>query len=525
MMGVYLHAKNPDNLRHIMRGNAYSQQEILNIIDALTPEQVKLADWMQATLQLDGILAAQVTWDTKLKNMLREMNYWPIERETRDVPVQNTTEELMERVMAGEQSAKQQVEAGFTKERTHAATNPIKLDALEAFIMSEARVQHYIALMPVIDQLTRIIGNPEFRAAYTAKEGKSGWAMLYKWLMDVANPDLATGGRNHLERTMRWIRGNATSALLGFRLSQFFKAGLSWWVGAAEIGDMNAIRGTFSYLTNKEATYELIRRYAPQVYHRSMEREIAEAKIAQKLDARLASKATYREVSMMFTLAGDRLSVMSIWKGKFDSYQRAHPDADIQEAADAASEAIRLTQAAWDTKDLADIHRSGELMKLLTMFTNEVTRHYNYLKDSVVMYRKKKLGFGSLLRRLIEILIVQGLIMGAINRKAPPKDLGEAASDIVQQTLEVQLPIIGKYITNGMDGFVDNTPAGLKVMQEISRGGQNITKIGSKGIGPVIVSAATVYGYFTGLPVEGVRDIYKLLTPKEQKGDLLPPGF
>jgi hypothetical protein len=325
---------------------------------------------------------------------------------------------------------------------------------------------------------------------------------------------------------MRWMRGNAASALLGFRTAQFFKAGLSWWVGAAEEGDMNAVRGLLSFIGNREATYELVRKYAPQVYHRSMEREIAEAKITQSLDARLAAKKTLREWSMIFTVMGDRLSVMGLWKGQFDAYLRAHPDADLQEAADRASEVVRLTQAAWDVKDQPEIQRSGEAMKLLTMFTNEVTRHYSYLRDSMMQYHERKLPFGQLIRRLIEVLIVQGLIMGSINRKAPPKDAGEAMTDVVQQTLEVTLPVLGRYLTNGMEGFVDSSPAGVKLLQELARGASNIVKIPDKGIGPTVGSIATIMGYFWGLPVEGAKDIYKFLTPDQVKAQgNLPEGY
>jgi hypothetical protein len=530
MMAVYLHSKNMDNLRHLLSptGNRFTKQEVLNIIEALTPEQIQLADWMQARRQLDGILAAQVTWDTKMKNMLREQNYWMIERQSRDVAVQNMDEELLEKIEANKGIPPTQVSAPFTKERTHIAGNPIKLQALEQFIKGESIVQHYIATMPIIDQLTRIIGNSEFAMAYINKEGKSGWLMLHKWLQDVANPDLGTGARNQSERFMRWMRGNAASALLGFRVAQFFKASLSWWVGAAEEGDMNAVRGVLSFLGNREATYELVRKYAPQVYHRSMEREIAEAKIAQAIDARLAAKMTLREASMIFTVAGDRLSVMGLWKGKFDSYLRAHPGVDPQIAADAASEVVRLTQAAWDVKDQPEIQRSGEAMKLLTMFTNEVTRHYSYLRDSFMQYHEKKLPFGQLLRRLIEVLLVQGIIMGSINRKKPPKDAGEAINDVVQQTLEVTLPVIGRYITNGMEGFVDSSPAGIKLLQELARGAANVTKIPDKGVLPTVGSIATILGYFYGLPVEGVKDVYKFLTPQQEKkagAGMLPEGF
>jgi hypothetical protein len=324
------------------------------------------------------------------------------------------------------------------------------------------------------------------------------------------------------------MRGNAASALLGFRLAQFFKAGLSWFVGAAEEGDMNAIRGVLSFVSNPNATYALVRQYAPQVYHRSMEREIAEAKIAQAIDARLQAKMTLREASMICTVAGDRLSVMGLWKGEFDAYLRAHPGADPQDAADRASEVVRLTQAAWDVKDQPEIQRSGEAMKLLTMFTNEVTRHYSYLRDTMMQYHEKKLPFGQLIRRLFEVLIMQGIIMGSINRKAPPKDLEEATNDVVQQTLEVTLPIVGRYITNGMEGFVDSSPAGIKLLQEIARGAANVTKIPDKGILPTVGSIATVMGYFYGLPVEGVRDVQKWLTPDQEKragAGLLPEGF
>jgi hypothetical protein len=255
-----------------------------------------------------------------------------------------------------------------------------------------------------------------------------------------------------------------------------FRQTISWFTGMAELGEIPTIKGLATYLRHPKDTKALIRQYDPQTYKRSFEREIAEEKMMRSLEAKVTDKITPKEVLMFLTTTADRLTVSAIWRGAFDNYLAKNPGME-KEAGLEAARVIRRTQAMFEVKDLAEYYRSNEFMKALTMFTNELNNNWNYYRfDMVGKFGAKKIGLGTLARRIFEAFIIPALIIGWTIRSRPQKNTEEFTKDMGSQALST-LPIFGTFFGNVLQGYQSDlnliTFAGIdKAMQMMAQANQ-----------------------------------------------------
>ena len=241
-------------------------------------------------------------------------------------------------------------------------------------------------------------------------------------------------------------------------------------MGAAYIGNIPAIKGLYTSIRHPKETQQMIKDLAPQIFKRSFEREIAEAKLLRSLDKRLIDKISAREVGMFLTVTADRIVVNGLWRGAFEDFMKKNPG-QINEAAAYATKAIRRTQPFFSIKDLAEYWRSGEFMKALTMFTNQLNQYWNFYRhDAYGAARAGKVSFGTLVKYIIEGFVLSAVVIGWITRSRPPQDAKDIMEDLSSMALAT-IPIVGHYLVSGYQGFRDDsgniTTEALGKMQEI----------------------------------------------------------
>ena len=510
-MGVFLHSLNSDNRRHLIRGNGFTEDMINSVVASLTPQERSTAYWMFRHWQADTPIMASAYKMATGKNMKVVDNYVPIVIKGENIDLGDTlAKEAVFRFTGKHPSAK--IKKGFTKARTGKAGQEMELDSVSLFLDRLPEAEHYKAFTPVIRDLQRIHQNPKFKAAM---KNKPEYEVLGQWLKDVAatNPLKARDASSKLLRSMRV---NATTAVLGFNITTALKQFPSFVTGMAEVGENAALKGMWSSWVDSKGTTELIKRLAPQIFKRSFEREIAEAKLMRSIEGRITDKLSAKETFMWLTTTMDKLVVKGLWRGGFDDALKKGFSEKM--AAEYATRAIRRTQPFFSVKDIPEFYRSNEFMKALVMFTNQLNQNWNFYRHDIWgKTAAGQLSKGQAVRKTIEAFIIPSLMIGAITRSRPARDAGEFFKDLGSMAFS-SVPVVGNFITSGMKGFRDNQ--GLVTTEILDKLQEGSYAAFQGEWDKVLQNIPELAGYAAGIPVsQPTRTIKAILDIASGKSD------
>jgi hypothetical protein len=504
-IAIYLHSLNEQNRNHLINGNKITEEQIDAVVTSLTDDEKKVAAKFQEMTKAETPEIAKAYEDITGVPLKAVENYWHIEikhnvagEQSKNYAEKLKEEDLMRKAYFAASSS---IEKGFTQARAQTAAQEIRLDALGQMAAHIRDVEHYKAFLPLVKDFQAILADPSIKNAIINNRGYSTYRTLNKWLEDIAESD-PYQLTNTYDRAARTLRVNSVAATLIFNLSSVMNQPVSFLVGAAEIGNLNAARGLIINLAKPGETAKIIKEYSPAMYARAMEREVAEAR-----QMRGQGKISPQELMMVLQETTDRIAVNSLWRGAFDD--KLIKGSTAQEAADYATGIIRRTQGWSSPGDVAAIARSGELIKAITPFTNEINQLLNYLRFDVFgKYGAKKMSTASMIAKIIEAFIAPALLFGLIRRGRLPKDGQEVAEDI-GTALITMIPIFGPLIVAGLEGYNDMSPLALKSLEYMQSAASSAKKqnwlTALKNIG---LGAGTV----AGAPVTAIRRIIEGIT-------------
>ena len=528
-IGVYLHSQNTDNRLHLIHGNQMSEATIDKVMAQMTPEELEIARWLSNYFRESAPEISAVRTEVEGKSLDVTENYFPIIAESR-APTTYAAQErkliedslqdfgaelaIEDQYRFTSRFASSQVGKQFIKARTHKAIQPIKLDAIEIFLRRMEGMEHYKAFAPVIRDLDLLLNRVDIQRAITKAAGKPTLEVLNQWVRDVAKTN-PLGFTSYGENMLRTMRTNAVTAVLGVNLTTAMKQFPSFLIGASQIGNAAALKGIYTYAANPAETHKLIRELAPQIFKRSVEREVAEAKAWKSIEKKLLDKMSNREVFMVLTTGVDRFTVNSLWRGAYDDFLAKNPD-QVKEAAEYATKAIRRTQPFFAIKDLPEYWRSSEFMKALTSFTNQLNQNWNFYRhDTYGAGRAGKIGFGTVAKRVIEGFIGSAIMIGWITASEPPEDARDIVDSLAVMSLSM-IPIAGLFLASGYQGFfTDSGMITTEVLAQLQEFGYRVNR---GEWGKVALLIPELAGYIAGVPVaqpkRTLQGIYDLATGK-----------
>ncbi|MFH1640578.1 MAG: hypothetical protein ABIA66_01305, partial [Candidatus Omnitrophota bacterium] len=467
-IGIYLHSQNEDNLRHLTQGNKFTVEQIETIKASLTEQERKVADWLKEYFDGEYPAVNEAKLYVTDEPLGKVENYFPIRLEWRSNPNLDYWEQLAKEdsMSFTRDWASGGIQKGFTKERTMEAAQAVDLDAMAIFLNHLEAIEHYKNFAPVIADLQAIMKNNLFKSALIEKAGRPVFQVMDKWLKQVAETNPMRPA-NQAEAVIRTLRVNAVTAVLGLNITTALKQFPSFVSGAAEEGIIPAMQGLFTFLRHPVETRQLIKEYSPQIYKRSFEREIAEAEKMRGAGRVIAGKISPRQAFMILTTTMDKTAVSALWRGAFDDGISKGKTPE-QAAADAET-VIRKTQPFFDVKDLPEYYRSGEMMKALTIFTNQLNNYWNYYHfDIAGKYKAGRISTPEALRRILLAFIIPALMIGAITRSRKPEDWKETGKDLISMATAT-VPLAGSWITSGLKGFTDVSLITTELASEIAR--------------------------------------------------------
>ena len=497
-IGVYLATLNPDKLRHLTVGNKFSDELIDTVVSSLTDKERVIADWILKYYEKEGPAISLARIYTEAKPLDLVENYSPIRLKWDAFPELDYWQQISQQDSFKFLSewASGRMPKGFLKARTHEAIQALDLDEISNFVGHLTAVSHYKAFAPVIADLQAIMANHAFKSALISKTNPATYQIMDKWLKQCAEIDPLKPA-SYGEKIVKTLRVNAVTAALGLNLVTSMLQFASFASGAAEIGSLPAMKGLFTVLRHPNEIRALIKEVSPQIYYRSFERELAEMARARGAGKLIAGKLSPREVFMVGVRMMDRLAVNSLWTGGYLDWLKKHPR-DLAGAKEYTERGIRKLQPYFEIKDLAELWRSNEFMKTLTIFTNQLNQYQNYYRHDIFgKFMAGKIGIREVIRRIWWAFVIPALIVGAVRRSRPAQNAKEVLLDFAGLGVGT-IPIAGAWIVSGIKGFTSSGLITTEVLIELQKITGHLAKEQYDKLWKDIPVAA---GYLKGFPI------------------------
>ena len=470
---VFMATFDKDKMRHLIRGNNFTEKDVTDVMNSLTTEEKALGDYLikHYEKQYKGIndIYKKLTG----KNLPNIPGYSPIRLLSETI---DTSRDIIESLLT-KYNVRPSIRKGFTKERTKGAIQPLSLDALNNFMFNLSRVEHYKAFVLPIRDINKLLSNPKLIEAIKRKKGNPFYQNLKSWLLDVSdtNPGISF---DQVDKIARLLRVRAADAMLGFNVVSAMKQPISVLNACAEIGISNVLNGIQQLTKSPIATTKIVYDKSPLVRNRKgqFDRVISELEQSKTIKQILKKSKTKSDIILGLIKFMDQQSVKAVWKGAYD--QGLGKDMTDQEAIDYADKVIRKTQPMAGVKDLAKWFRGGTLSKMFTMFQNQINNNYNYYTHDILgKYRAGEIGVGKLMYRIAFSYVMPALLIGMVSRGRLPKDK-EALKDLISFPV-AGLFFVGAIVRNMIQGWDSFSIPPLSWVNDIIKAG-TMKKISTK---------------------------------------------
>jgi hypothetical protein len=503
MIDVYVGWKNPLKQAALIYGNQITPELAQKIIDALTPEEKALGDWIVQEYDDNYERLRQAHIENTGEDLGSEISYTPIKRveQTYDPLKVQIAAELTERYNL----RKGYPFRGFTKERIKELPpefqKPIKLGAYSTWVQAVNEQEHYIHYSKLVKHLHRVLGDKELSAAIKEKAGASYLEALRNYVSRVAAPNIYRSF-DGIDNTSRFLRKNVALCYLGFNLVTMGKQLPSMALYLGEAGPGNLLASAWDFVQHPFEAMEFVKERDPQVKHRSIERELEELKRA---DAGLFSRLqkAIGKTAMVGIYAMDRAAITIGWKAVYDANVTKLGEA---EAIKRAQDATLRTQPEAHPKDLAQLYAKHEAYNWLLMFTNQLNQIYNMTTHDIPSSFKE----GKYYKAFLEstgVTISAAVIWMVSHRKLPeePADFLKALGE----QLVNSLPLFGREIVAATEGWKPGGPAPIEAVSTLGR-------LAAKGTPEAKAKALLeAIAIMSGLPYIGTKRVVEAVVEGE----------
>jgi len=396
ILGVHMGSYDKGVVRHLVRGNGFSKEEIAKCNDIVLndPKLQAMSKWLFEKYVEDYAPLALVYKTMTGKDLPKRPFYIhiPVDMKDADFEKDNIAEQMMQRNQMGDHAYLKQ---GIVTARTYSG-KPIGIGALSNYLKYTQESEHYKAYAQPVRTMKNLIDDPRYKEAINRNLGHDAWKILDKYLKDVAGTNKATN-RDLLEKPAMMLRRHAGLAMIGCNILSAMRQPLSSMQAAAEIGMYHVLNGMQQVGVDYTATKDFVYSRSPQIKYRAglFERFMAEEKATEKAPTVITGKMTRQKAFMYMVTNMDKWTVIAVWKGTYDRVMTTGRTIDgdkitndnLERVAIAeADRVVRKTQPAATAKDLPGFHRGGTIAKLFTMFQNQTNKNLNYF-DYDIRYK------------------------------------------------------------------------------------------------------------------------------------------
>lgn len=315
---------------------------------------------------------------------------------------------------------------GATKARLDQFRAAVKLDYEQVVTSHLAKVIKDISHREAVIGINKILTVPTIKQGLIDRIGEQGYEQARKWLqtlvMDRADTLHQASGLGGL---VMKARTNTAIVTMGWKISTM----MAQFAGITPVLDLVRPR----YLTqalvqsarHPAQTWAFVSEKSGEMRNRSntIERDMKDALL--RLRGEGGALADVRRTAFYLTALADRMVTMPAWLG---GYKQALAEGMGEEdAVRAGDRAVRLSQGAGGSKDLAAVQRNNELMKLLTMYYTPFNVLYARLRD--LGHQQAVNGIGYLpkaVARFTALVIIPAVLGDLLAGRGPDDDEDEA---------------------------------------------------------------------------------------------------
>ena len=404
-ISLYMHSKNPQNLRHLIDGGGrtkdmaatvkFTKENIDEIISTLTVEERKLADNLGEyfdKISKDALNKTSVDLDGF--NIARVNQYYPI-----------TTDKFYRSKDFSKFENSPTLEGmGILKERTTSG-NPIVIeDVFDVLNRNINQVSTYSGMAIPLRNMKAVFGNSKVRRTLEGTYGKS----VNSYMEDLfKNLEGGYARSNIAEDITGKLISNSQKAVLGANVKVWVNQLASLPTAMAEISPKYMLQG----FKEKLPTKELMEKFSPEIWKRN-----------KGFVTRETGELTLEGASDIFTKpiqVFDGMAIKKIWNGVekelLDTTKLVKgSDEFYQQVARRTEEIIHRTQPNYEA-----LYRSragsqkGALPKLMTLFGTQRNKNYSLMYEAIAT--AKATGDFSKIKKVVPSLIASSLVIAGAN--------------------------------------------------------------------------------------------------------------
>lgn len=265
-------------------------------------------------------------------------------------------------------------------------------------------------------------------------------------------------------------------------------------------------------IANPVGAQKFISEMSPQVKHRVMsieQREIKRYKEIWKSKGQRVLNATVGQTTILQRMA-DVATVRLGWLMAYESevYRGATPEDAARFADDVTDRTQPQSQSKSLNRWLTQSGASGEIMRMIGAFNNQLMQNYNIIFHDAPA--EVKAGHYVRASGLVASIVLQSLAMGWLAYKAfPDWEDTEAVVAYLSEVLRVLLPLVGGYIIDGYMGYGFSSVSQLEnIFKEVGGVARDVVAGEPE---KAAKHAGKVGSYSLGLPLVGSRNIMEYM--------------
>ena len=315
---------------------------------------------------------------------------------------------------------------GYTKQRVEKLKAAVRLDYEQVLTSHLAKVIKDVSHREAIYSLNKILKDEEIKEVMIDRLGEAQYREFNKWMQTLVadRADTLHSGNVFAKAIMRF-RTNMAIVTMGWKVTTM----MAQFAGLGPALDVVKPRFFTQALIdyNRFGPWSTHRETLEQfVYERSGEMKFRSDNIDRDVRDNLrqlrgdnSPLATIRKTAFYLTAMADRQITIPTWLG---AYRQALAEGLTEEdAIRAGDRAVRLSQGAAGTKDMAAVQRDNELMKLLTMYYTPFSVLYARMRDVAATTRRVK-DMPRLVARSLALVILPAVMGEILAGRGPEED-------------------------------------------------------------------------------------------------------
>ena len=549
LVAVALNVGNESNHDKLLRGEGWDAAALKRAFD----KHLTKADWdfVQGTWDLIETLWPQIAeMERRVNGVVPEKvearvvetphgvyrgGYYPLVYDPKisfdvDVRAEKSADSLWENHYSRATTPK-----GFTKQRIEGYARPIWL-SLEVVPRHLSEVAHDIAFRETLMEADKFLADTRVREAVEGALGRDYYKQFKPWLQAIANEwAQEKRGTEFWEGFLKASRANVTMVAMGFRMTTMLAQAGGLSDSTEYLGARWVASGLKAFMSNPMEAYRFATGKSSEMANRmgEVDRDIRDQA------RRLLGKGGAIANAQRFAFYGIGIMDMGVslptWIG---GYNKALSEGmDEADAVYAADKAVRTTQGAGSTKDLAAVSRRNEFWRIATMFYSYFGHLYQRQRNLARDLRAAdSVGdYAMVAARSFWLLVVPALFGAWAGGQGPEDDENPALWALRKVTfnLPMSVPIL-RDISSGLENTISGKFRGGYSYTPIARAFETAIKLGGDFKDLAVEGEVNegflkrmieVPGYALGLPVGQIGSTSQFLWDVLVDGDQHPENF